>query len=180
MILPKGQMVPQGDSQPGDVRAGKKFMSSGSFAAKTGTMPDNGSKTFTPSNASVLIPAGYYGASTVSAVTFDASKVLTGTTIANTAGTMPNKTGTEQVTAWGNSASDTEIFVTVPQGYYPGGQQNLKINDNNLLASNIMSGVVILGVEGTATNDATATAEDIAVGKIAYANGQRIVGTRTT
>ena len=43
---------------------------------------------------------------------------------------------------------------------------------------NIKSGVKILGYTGTYTNEAAnaATASDIAEGKIAYVNGQRIVG----
>lgn len=49
----------------------------------------------------------------------------------------------------------------------------------NLLAANIKSGVTILGFEGTYTNEdvaVAATALDIAEGKVAYVNGERIVG----
>ena len=53
--------------------------------------------------------------------------------------------------------------------------------DNNITAGNIRNGVTILGVQGTYegidTSDATATADDIALGKTAYVNGQKITGT---
>lgn len=44
-------------------------------------------------------------------------------------------------------------------------------------AKNILMGVEMLGLDGTATSDATATAADIATGKIAYSNGQKLTGT---
>ena len=53
---------------------------------------------------------------------------------------------------------------------------------SSLVASYIKKGITIGGITGTLetldTNDATAYAEDIAYGKIAYARGERIVGTR--
>ena len=52
---------------------------------------------------------------------------------------------------------------------------------SSLVASYIKKGITIGGITGTLetldTSDATATAEDIAYGKIAYARGERIVGT---
>ena len=42
---------------------------------------------------------------------------------------------------------------------------------------NIRAGLSILGVTGTYTSDATATAADIASGKTAYVNGSKITGT---
>ena len=53
--------------------------------------------------------------------------------------------------------------------------------DSNLIANYIKEGITIGGVTGKLeslnTFDATATAEDIAEGKVAYARGERIVGT---
>ena len=53
--------------------------------------------------------------------------------------------------------------------------------DSNLIANYIKKGITIGGVTGKLeslnTFDATARAEDIAEGKIAYARGERIVGT---
>ena len=52
--------------------------------------------------------------------------------------------------------------------------------DLYLLPENIKAGVVVLGVTGTYesidTSDATATVEDLAQGKTAYVNGQKITG----
>ena len=53
---------------------------------------------------------------------------------------------------------------------------------SSLVASYIKKGITIGGITGILetldTSDATATAEDIAWGKVAYARGERIVGTR--
>ena len=54
-----------------------------------------------------------------------------------------------------------------------------QIQDNNLVASNIKAGVTILGINGTYTSDATATASDIKSGKTAYINGAKVTGTHT-
>ena len=52
---------------------------------------------------------------------------------------------------------------------------------SNLIASYIKKGVKVGGITGTLetldTSDATATPEDIALGKTAYVNGQKITGT---
>ena len=54
--------------------------------------------------------------------------------------------------------------------------------ESSLVASYIKKGITIGGITGTLetldTSDATAYAEDIAYGKVAYARGERIVGTR--
>lgn len=49
--------------------------------------------------------------------------------------------------------------------------------DSDLTASNIKSGISIFNVSGTFTSDATATASDIANGKTAYVDGQKVTGT---
>lgn len=54
--------------------------------------------------------------------------------------------------------------------------------ENGLVAENIVEGVNIFGVEGTAstgtdTSDATATSNDIIVGKTAYVNGEKLEGS---
>ena len=52
---------------------------------------------------------------------------------------------------------------------------------SSLIANYILNGITIGGITGKMdilnTNDATATAEDIEWGKVAYARGERIVGT---
>lgn len=49
----------------------------------------------------------------------------------------------------------------------------------NLVAENIKSGVVINNITGTFTSDADASATDIAAGKTAYVNGEKVVGIAT-
>lgn len=46
-----------------------------------------------------------------------------------------------------------------------------------LTAGQIAKGQRVLGIDGTYTSDATATADDILEGKIAYVNGEKIIGT---
>lgn len=54
---------------------------------------------------------------------------------------------------------------------------NAVLSDSlHILAENIAKNSTILGVTGTYTSDATATAKDIYLGHIAYSNGVRIVG----
>lgn len=49
--------------------------------------------------------------------------------------------------------------------------------DENFIASNVLSGKNILGLDGSATSDATAVAADIKTGKTAYVNGNKVTGT---
>ena len=72
---------------------------------------------------------------------------------------------------------------TIASGQYLSGKQTIK-GDANLLPGNIKSGVSVFGVDGAYvgtvdidTSDATATADDMAKGKTAYVNGQKITGT---
>ena len=51
-----------------------------------------------------------------------------------------------------------------------------QVVDENLVAENIASGKSILGINGTFSQDATATAEDILSGKTAYVGGKLITG----
>lgn len=94
-------------------------------------------------------------------------------------GTIPNQSGTSTLASWANSSSDTQVEITIPQGYYPGSEANIKINDNNLVASNIMASTQIFGIQGSATSDADAIASDIRSGKTAYVGGVKITGTAT-
>lgn len=49
--------------------------------------------------------------------------------------------------------------------------------NTKIIPENIKVGVNVFNVEGTFTSDATATASDIKEGKIAYSNGERLIGT---
>lgn len=80
------------------------------------------------------------------------------------------------------------VNQTVPiyQGYH-NGSGNVQISSTErvkIIASNIRSGVTILGVAGSLeekidTSDATATASDLLSGKTAYVNDAKITGTCT-
>ena len=72
---------------------------------------------------------------------------------------------------------------TIPEGYTSGGTVRAVDNtiDSNIQASNIKKDVSILGItgslqEGIDTSDADATANDIAIGKTAYVNGEKVTG----
>ncbi len=127
-----------GTAEPDQVLAGETFTND--LGVQTGTMPNNGSVTITPSGSSQTIPEGYHdGTGTVSAVIFDAAKVLEGTTIAGTAGTM-NDNG-----ALGTITPGT-TNQTISAGYTSGGTV---IGDVNLIPENIKNGVGIFGVTGS-------------------------------
>ena len=77
-----------------------------------------------------------------------------------------------------------QVNITIPQGYHSGSGYVEAVTssiDSNIIASNIKSGVTILGVTGTLsyldTSDATANTSTILVGNTAYVNGQKITGT---
>lgn len=86
-------------------------------------------------------------------------------------GTMPNNGALNY--------TPSTVVQTIPAGYTDGGQV---AGDSNLIAANIKKDTTIFGVTGTLdggidTSDATATSADIAGGKTAYVNGEKITGT---
>ena len=75
--------------------------------------------------------------------------------------------------------ADTEWsagVLNISKGYF---EKSIGIRVRDLTPDNIKTGVSIVGVEGTFTSDATADAEDIAAGKIAYVKGKKLIGTAT-
>lgn len=91
------------------------------------------------------------------------------------------------------------VNVDVPVGVFPEGNIDItnteeydvtnyataKIKDDNLKPENIAEDVEILGLKGTFrggidTSDATATSDDLLLGKTAYANEEKIEGTIET
>ena len=114
------------------------------IAGTAGSMPNQGAVTLTPAATSVAIPAGYHnGSGIVSAVVVPAANVLTGTTIAGTAGSMANKAASATVIT--PSTADQAF----PQGYYPGGTGDGKVlGSASLVTANIKSGATIYGVTG--------------------------------
>lgn len=127
-----------GNAVAADVLSGKTFTND--TGVQTGSMINRGAVSITPSGSSQTIQQGYHnGGGTVAAVTFDATKVLTGTTIAGTAGTMPNNGSFGTITP-----GTTDQTITA--GYTTGGTV---AGDADLVASNIKSGVNIFGINGT-------------------------------
>lgn len=130
-----------GTANPDDVLAGETFTNDS--GVQTGSMVNNGAVNITPSNTSQVIPLGYHnGGGQVNPVSFDTSKVLSGTTIAGTAGTMVNNGDLGTFTP----GIDTQ---SIPPGYTSGGTV---AGDVDLVPGNIKNGVNIFGVEGTLEN----------------------------
>ena len=116
----------------------------------TGTITSKEAQTYIPSSSEQVINAGQYlsGAQTISAVPTE-EKTIT------------------------PSASAQEIMPTENKFL----SKVTVSGDANLTAENVKSGVTIFGIEGSYTSDANAMAEDIAMNKTAYINGQKITGT---
>lgn len=116
----------------------------------TGTITSKEAQIYIPSSSEQIIDAGQYlsGAQTISAVPTE-EKTIT------------------------PSALSQEIIPTENKFL----SKVIVSGDADLTAENIKSGVTIFGVEGSYTSDANAMAEDIAMNKTAYINGQKITGT---
>ena len=84
-------------------------------------------------------------------------------------------TGTMPVKSAENYTPGTED-ITISQGVYLAGDQVIK-GDLALVPENINCGEEIFGVRGTFTKDATAGPNDILIGKTAYANGGKVIGS---
>lgn len=149
----------------------------------TGTMPEEGSPTYTPSPSDQAITPGHYSGGKVAAVTFDATKLLTGTTVAGTAGTMvdrhvthddylssafPTVPTSKNTFIWygnlGVSSPGQKMALAVPQGYFHGGSQEYVTVEAADIASNIgltaaemVSTANVLGIQGTALSATKAT-----------------------
>lgn len=132
------------------------------------------SKTVSPSESAQTVKAdnGYDGLSQVTVNAVSKTYVGSGVTKKSAATYTPG-------------TSDQSIA----SGQYLNGTQTIK-GDSNLTAANIKSGVKIFNVtgsyagsssgSGTDTSDATATATDIAKGKTAYVQGEKVTGTVDT
>lgn len=88
-------------------------------------------------------------------------------------GNIATRTGTISISNPSISGNNL-VTPTIPNGYY--NNAKISFNRNNLYPESIKAGTNLYGVTGTFTNDATATAGDIASGKTAYVRGQKITG----
>ncbi|MFF2093716.1 hypothetical protein [Paenibacillus sp. NPDC058174] len=159
MHMPSGKKL-VGNAVAGEVLTGKTF-SNATGNDKVGTMPDRAAMTLNPGTSDVAIPAGYHnGAGKVSKVTVDPSKVLSGTVIAGTAGTIPLR-GNEEYAGWSRAtlgpvpAMEARVHARVPLGAYlndganGSGYQGVFLDDPNFTSKNIAAGVNVLGLTGT-------------------------------
>lgn len=119
---------------------------------------------------------------------------------AKVTGTMPNLTSNATITHTSTNSTKVIIgdagFITTnsddvkryeiryngPSGYITGNTlfalpYNTVASNIGLTAAKIAKGQTILGIAGTYTSDATATAAQILSGKTAYVNGSKITGT---
>ncbi|WP_375104039.1 hypothetical protein ACDZ28_03925 [Paenibacillus sp. RS8] len=136
-----------------------KLLIGNTVAGTAGTMPNRGAVTITPSALAQTILAGYHnGFGVVAAVTFDASKLLIGTSIAGTAGTMPNITANDDVAQGVGKWPDGGLAVYPRAGYRKGGSGagEIKVTVDQIKSVNgylqpeyIKSGAEIFGVQGT-------------------------------
>jgi len=185
-----------GDAVAGDLMDGKKAWADG--AEVTGTIA-----TQTLSDANDTVAAGYYAATTLSAVDADlaTANVKSGETIFGVAGD-PNVVDTSSgdaaagdlldgKKAWVDGAEVTGTIATqtlsadndtVAAGYYAA--TTLSAVDPDLATANIKSGETIFGVAGDPnvvdTSSGDAAAGDIKSGKKAWADGAEVTGTITT
>lgn len=129
--------------------------------AVTGTIPSKSSTDLTASGAAVTVPAGYYPAQTsksvatatqaTPSVTVDSGgKITASATQAAGYVTAGTKTATKQLTVQAAKTWTPGTFdQTLASGRYLTGTQTIK-GDANLKAANIVKGVSIFGVTGTA------------------------------
>ncbi len=121
-----------------------------------------------------------------------AGNILSGKTAyvngAKITGNMPLRGGSSAASLVSTGANG--LYMTFPYGYYPAETHFSQTNSSEVYISNakvatalgitankIAKGQSIAGVAGSYTSDANATAADIAVGKTAYVNGNKITGT---
>lgn len=118
-------------------------------------------------------------------------QVLEGYTVPTESGLQPGRIprvenvgiGGEWLNPDGGTDVDARAYGVLPQGLYNMATDlRVYISDPNLISKNIKSGSKIFNVPGDPnvvdTSNATATAAEIAAGKVAYVKGQKVTGTR--
>lgn len=140
--IPVGPDTSDATVTAGDLRAGK--VAYGKDDARiVGAVPVRAGGEVVPGPSDIVKGAGIYDTPlVVKGVQVPADKVLVGTTIAGTAGTMPNR-GNVSV----NLTQQGQEYI-VPAGYHAGAGK-VKAQFPNLIATNVRQGVNIGGVVGT-------------------------------
>lgn len=138
-----------------DILAGKTAYVNGEKV--TGNIITNNANSISLQGTRVVVPGGYY-ANTV-------ARYLPSAGISSPSITINSTTG--QVTATVNQAS----------GFVAGGSRTATAQVPKPSAANIKQGTTVLGVAGTFTSDATASASKILKGETAYVNGSKVTGT---
>ena len=133
------------------------------------------------SNPQIVIPTPGYALSKVSIAKpseLIPTNIKAGVTIANIQGTYETPTEEQTVDLVLSGTSGTQVVVPSSSDVV---LSKVIINKpQDLVGENIKVGTSIAGIPGSFTGDATVTTSDIFEGKIAYANGQQVIGTFTT
>ena len=190
-----------GTASAANVLSGQTFTSQNGLKI-TGTMTNNGSvsKSLT-AGGSYTIPAGYHdGTGKVTAntlasqtsATATAAQILSGKTAyvngSKVTGTMQNYAnnwiwtdkGIDEYT-YNSGAKADMVWVGLRSDYSDIGSVNKNskfiVGTKNDIKNVVLTGKNFLGVDGTATSDANATAGNILKDKTAYVNGSKVTGT---
>ena len=176
-----------GNASPSEVLSDKTFSKSGS-SGLTGTMPNRGSKTFTPSDSTQTGSSGYYSGITVNPRpsldgTAATSNVLSGKTFYGSSytkqtGTMPNR-GSQTTTL--NITGASKPTKSISSGYVSTSTITAQVDSGQ--ASHIEEGYNLGGCVGTLVvpvpylaewTQRTSSFDTTSIRRVAYGNGMFI------
>ena len=166
-----GTFTSDADAAAGDIYPGKTAYVNG--VKVTGTMPLSGDPIIV--GPSVFLQEGYFAGGDIKVQEKEEIVVAENKVI------IPGGYSEEEEIIVG-TAKDHEVFtpgtssIVIPRDTYISGDQVIR-GDQALTPENIRAHVSIFDVEGTFTRDATARASDLALGKTAYVDGEKITGT---